>query len=378
MKHSWKINVMAFAVASVVAVAGSTALAAKGGNGGGKKPPVETSNNLSYPALFYQTAKQSGTIGTYSLGASFPTGMSYGCAAPETIGTTTYPNTSCVVDGASVVTPLSYDDCAATKCSGQTIERIYWQKNTANKWQAGYATSLVDPLPVDYVDWGDNLESRSWPVQVIRVETNTFAELTTATTRFDMWHVFGQGTNELWGVRATDPGAKPYAFSAWPFAVNVSDGVRLNIAKLANGSAICPIAPLTSPLYNPTWDSANDKWSPSWVLYDAPYTAELNIKGSYVYGYNWNLRSAVVPGEVNKAGWWRLTFYTNDGSILFDDADVPKAPPTTDLVPQPLAAAEEEGDTGPLYVPVVDTTNNLTYIDICITSTKGGGSKKPQ
>jgi hypothetical protein len=73
-----------------------------------------------------------------------------------------------------------------------------------------------------------------------------------------------------------------------------------------------------------------------------------------------------------------LTFYTSDNSILFDNAAVPKAPPTSELTPVPLAIATEEGDTGPLYVPVVDTTNNLTYIDICITSTKGGGSKKPQ
>jgi hypothetical protein len=306
--------------------------------------------------------------------------MSYGCAVPETIGTTTYPNTSCVVDGAPVVTPLTYVECADTKCYGQTIERIYWQKNALNKWQAGYATSSL-ALPVDYVDWGDNLESRSWPVQVIRVETNTFADLAAATTRFDMWHVFGQGTNELWGVRATDAdAAAPYAFTAWPFAVNVSDGVRLNIAKLVNGQATCPTAPSSTPPYapsTPTWSADDQAWIGTWVLYDAPYTAELNIKGSYVYGYNWNLRSAIVPGDVNKAGWWRLTFYTSDGSILFDNADVPKAPPATDLVPQPLAAAAEEGETGPLYVPVVDTTNNLTYIDICITSTKGGGSKKP-
>lgn len=372
MKHSLKFNAIAFAVASVVA---GSALAAPPP---GKGPPVggETSNNLSYPALFFGTPKQTGVIGSYSLGASFPTGMSYGCAAPETIGTTTYPNTSCVVDGASVVTPLTYDECAITKCSGQDIERIYWQKNALNKWQAGYATSS-SALPVDYVDWGDNLESRSWPVQVIRVETNTFADLDPATTRFDMWHVFGQGTNELWGVRANDPDAEPYAFTAWPYAVNVSDGARLNIAKLANGQATCPTVPPATPPYNPIWNPTDRVWTGTWVLYDAPYTAELNIKGSYVYGYNWNLRSAIVPGDVNKAGWWRLTFYTSDNSILFDDADVPKAPPTSELIPAPLASLEE-GETGPLYVPVVDTTNNLTYIDICITSTKGGGSKKPK
>jgi hypothetical protein len=40
------------------------------------------------------------------------------------------------------------------------------------------------------------------------------------------------------------------------------------------------------------------------------------------------------------------------------------------------AAAEEEGESGPLYQPVVDLANQLTYIDICISEgTRGGGGK---
>lgn len=382
-------------VAVVALCAAPLALAAPPPGKG--KPPVETSNNLSYPTLFYGTAGQTGVIGSYTFDALFPSGMSWGCLKPEVIGTTTYPNTSCVDDEAPVVTPVSPAACVAPggKCEGfeyinggpddpniPNLEPIYWQKNPANAWQAYYLGSGALALPVDYVDWGDNLESRTWPVQVIRVETNTFSTLVTPGVRFDVWHVFGQGTNELWGAHATS-GHAPYVYVAWPYAVNVAPAARLNIAKLVLGTSTCPTTYTPAPV-SPTWDAATSTWANTWTLYDAPYTAELNIKGSYVYGYNWNLRADVVPPNVDKSGWWRLTFYTLDGAVDFStwtaptETNNPLAPPGAPLTPAPLigpSAAEEEGDTGQLYVPVVDQVNNLTYIDLCIAATKDGGKK---
>jgi hypothetical protein len=72
-------------------------------------------------------------------------------------------------------------------------------------------------------------------------------------------------------------------------------------------------------------------------------------------------------------GWWRLTFYT-PGVVVFDNAAIPTGPPTLPpAVPLTLSLlAEEEGDA--LYRPVIDTVNNLTYLDICIKSS-GGGKK---
>ena len=221
-----------------------------GGQGGGRPGGEESTTSLSYPANFYGNALQSGTIGSAVLDGVFPTSMSYGCAIPETIGTTTYPNTSCVDAGG---VPLPYASCVA-KCGTAPVERIYWQKNVSNKWQAGYNWSPNDTpkplLPAEYIDWGDNLEGKTWPVQVLRVETNTFSTLPTTNPggvnprfRFDIWHVFGQGINELWGVHATDatPPA-PYSYvntladtANWPYGVNVTPTARLNIAKLAAG-----------------------------------------------------------------------------------------------------------------------------------------------
>ena len=77
-------------------------------------------------------------------------------------------------------------------------------------------------------------------------------------------------------------------------------------------------------------------------LYDDIYTAELNIKGSYVYGYNWNLKSDEVKPEIGKAGWWRLTFYTSDNSLDFGSWQNPSpevntlAPPADPASPAPM------------------------------------------
>ena len=373
--------------------------------GSGHKPPVETTMNLSYPANFYGTSLQTGIIGSFKLGAVYPNGMSYGCLIPETIGTTTYSNTSCVdTTGA----PQDYETCVARCIDPATsqpvpVEPIYWQKNASNTWQAGYTSSGSTPLTVSYIDWGDNLEGKTWPAQALRVETNTFSEFPPfvdgtlladdPAARFDVWHVNGQGTNELWGVHATsaDP-ALPYLFFNadsnvyWPYAVNVSASARLNIAKLDGGPATCPVTgtgATQSPFRdanNLVWDPVGSIWRGAAYTMDILYGAELNIKGSYVFGYNWDLRKLSVPQDVNKAGWWRLTFYTRDHSIDFStwkspaDAGVNTlAPPTVTATVGTLSAIEPAAETGLLlYVPQVDSVNQMTYLDICISASKGG------
>ena len=56
------------------------------GPGGGGKPPVETSNNLSYPIIELTSGGASGTIGAASSSVApgtFNSNFAYGC--PETI-----------------------------------------------------------------------------------------------------------------------------------------------------------------------------------------------------------------------------------------------------------------------------------------------------
>lgn len=390
----WKAVALALGLAGAASI---TVYAAPGGSGngqgGGNKPPVESSNNLAYPAIFTGTGVTlSGTAGAWALDGVFPTSKSYGCSKPETIGTSTYPNTSCV---SATGAPLGYDACVAGPCAGYAVDAIYWQKSPDNVWQAETLGPNLKPQFVDYVDWGDNLESVSWKTSsVIRVETTPFtalpADSLTTLLGFQMWHVFGQGPDEIWGVRGNGPDiVDPHVYDS-PYAILHSPAARLNIAKLVNGSAACPTTgSVPPPNVSTTWTKGvlAGSWSSLYTLRDTPFTAELNIGGKFVYGYNWQLQRDAVPTNVAKAGWWRLTFYTENNSdslldsIVFDDAAIPTtAPPLAPAYLPVQQATRTRGisilsDTGPLYMPKVDPANNLTYIDICIVEGKSGGKK---
>lgn len=395
------------------------------GRGGGNKPPVEAVNNLSFPAVY--TGGLTGAAPSWNVpGGVLGETYSYGCDVPETVGTFSYPNTSCV-DALGAF--LTADQCTAVgaPCEGLPVSRIYWQKVPTNQWWAETA-GPISPVTSAYLDWGDNLESTTWSERsVIRVETTPFTSLIpwpfdatldpTAVTfcedaaafygldpllvcnvGFQMWHVLGHGPDEQWGVRATDEATPlPWLYSS-PFEIIHTYGARLHMAKLEPGTATCP-GPTTGGSTPPTgfeWDAVSEP--PVWhadggdacTLRDIPYTAELNVGGKYVYGYNWMLgrdetSSACGPGWL-KTGWWRLAFYAPAGEVVFDPAYPvvePLSPPpgVTALprqVPLLLMLAEEEETEGPLYRATIDYDNNLTYIDICIGTRPGGGGGKPR
>ncbi len=114
-----------------------------------------------------------------------------------------------------------------------------------------------------------------------------------------------------------------------------------------------------------------------------PYSAELNIQGKYVYGYNWNLKT-FNAGGYDKAGWWRLTFYADD--VDFDVGTIIGPPPVPAATPNlPLLTMASFGDIEPaaetegrLYVARVrGAPDYLTFIDVCISAARGGGGRKP-
>lgn len=374
----------------------SMALAAKGvrgpgGGGGGAGGGEETvvGNNLSYPAIL---TSQPGKAYTPFAGTSFV----WGCDRPSG----DYPNTACVdASGA----PLTPDACVAEggPCNGftvATLERIHGQKTTGNTWSAdtagveiaGTAVTGIS-VPASYLDWGDSLESTTWKTNsIIRVETTPFADVTkltftglpstTTLLGYQMWHIFAQGPDEQWGVRVINDGTAPYTYQSQNPIIYTTDA-RLNITKVASTpGGICPadgVKPAGYP--TPIWNisSGIGTWSGTTELRDISFTPELNVGGKWVYGYNWQLRRDVFQ---NKAGWWRLTFYSPSRAVAFDQlipvtTTAPLIPTAT--VGYPTASAISiAAETGPLYVPVVDYGNNLTYLDICITEqtgNKGGG-----
>jgi hypothetical protein len=367
--------------------AGATALAAAPpdvGGGGGEEGETAT-NHLSYPAVNTEgpavTNSFSATVDT--LGVTY----SFACNKPETVGTTTFPNTSCVTtDGSKFLTA---SECTATgaACEGLPVERIYWQKVASNVWTAATASSTL-PVKAEYVDWADNLESVTWKTtSVIRVETTPFAaDLVPTLTGYQMWHVFGKGTDESWGVRTTLD-KLPYTYQS-PFAIIYTSKAKLNITKVSGADRSCDAG---GSGYTGTWDDYLG-WMGlgSWKVSVIDYTPELNVGGKYVYGYNWNLRS--LNTSVDKAGWWRLTFYTTNDIVDFSTFLVTDgtryAPPDLSIYPPsptsvtPAFAAiapaaedggEEGGEEGGAYTPVVDPVANITYIDICLSEGTGSG-----
>jgi hypothetical protein len=342
------------------------------------------SNNLSYPAVFTgDPMVLRGVDGQYALVGALGDGWSLGCAAPETIDSFSYPNTSCVDERGAA---LSYEACALGPCVGQAIERIYWQKSDS-VWQAETDRG-AGRVAAHWIDWGDNLESQTWGItSVVRVEVTPFLGLGAPKTGFQMWHVFGQGPSELWGVHATDAEPPvPYVY-AGPQATVHTGGARLVLTKLEAGVGDVRVPP----------DPAAFGWTGSgWTgaaenVLVAP-GAELNIGGKVVYGYNWNLKKWAMTSAATKAGWWRLTFFDADARVdvlgaccTGEEGEVCEPAPTCTMMVAPpapgtpppeaalLAAPEEgEGDTGPLYAPAVDAERDLTWIDVYIQDRQRG------
>lgn len=419
---------------------GGGALAAKGGN---LVPPDEgeetAGNNLSYPAVLIDGNSTSPDFTVNGIEEALGATYSYGCVGAETIDGFSYPNISCVhVDNGALVYE-SADVCegAGGKCYGNSVDRIYWQKEVDNQWSSQItgvpSASASAPVPVRYVDWGDSIEVVSWnETSVLRVETQPFADLgqdplaeipvsdLQTQLGFQMWHVSGQGTDEQWGVRVRENGGQrdfPYAYRS-PFAIINAGTAQLYLSKLFTTPAddathFCPdttsgdVAPVYPEDYDKElllWEGANFQWtgtgwSDACNFSSVPYTIEQSVSGKFVHGYNWRMR--YIPSsfscngyEYAKTGWWRLTYVpaknidgTTERMQFMDNAvttapAVPSSSPTDpdDLatipgtIEEPLPVVADVT----LYSPVVDAVNNLTYIDICIvkkTKSGGGGTR---
>ena len=412
----WRAVALTAITIGTMSLAG-TALAAKGGTQG---PPTggETGNNLSLPAV--QTESVISIDANWAVPAEPVLGVhySYGCDIPESVGQFSYPNTSCVDDPENPAIYFDAEQCtdgiAPSPCAGYPVFKIFWQKVEENEWWADDDGISPDPGHVAFVDWGDALEAVSWSdYSVIRVETQpysttipgfdpTLGTCADATTNpagdcklgFQMWHVSGQGITEHWGVRATEDDIS-FNYDS-PFQIIKSTNARLNLAKLVEEDAVCS-QPGGNPgdLPPPAGAWTGNSWTGACTFYDAPYSVETSVGGKYVYGYNFRMRNVdltpVCGDSWLKTGFWRLTFYAPD-DVIFSDPNAPNvAPPTSPSEPRELplteftssiammsVSAESEEDPEEddrLYVPVVDTTNNLTYIDICIvgSSHDGGG-----
>ena len=274
--------------------------------------------------------------------------------------------------------------------------RAYVQKDSRNVWQASNwaPTELIN---VDFINWGDNLESVDWKItSQVRVEmvllenTNTYPGENL--TQYPMRHAFGWGITEVHGLQTdfngdivTDPAILGYTLGTQ--ATVYSDNARFTIQKLNVDEKTDER--LNSLQWEPTvgWfgEGENEGLINDPIL-NSKASAEINVKGKIIYGTTWNVRST-NDGE----GYYRLTFSLDPNENLntaFDaqtqfveDVVVVDPDAKTALSAKKAPEGDDGGDTGEdsgggKGEIVFQDGYSLTYIDILITAKttgKGGG-----
>lgn len=322
---------------------------------GFRKNETDVTNNLSFPVIWAE--------GTAKALRTPPAGLSeedvkiegeYWYVWGEDPIDPTFPIYSCL--------PVEGEDPCYPE--GEEVYKAWVQKDANNYWQAS-AASAIGPTNIDVLDWGDNLESVDWYLtSKVRTEVVLYENSEGDPFRqYSMRHVSGWGSDELHGMKTTlDDDVVPGPGTQ---ATVYSEHGRLTIQKL------------TSETPELTWDAATSSWTGDvlspvftgavWEAGDGPgfYNAEINIKGKIIYGFTWDVKRAN-----NGVGVYRLTFSFDEGN----NADLPTVLNTfftesTILAEAEVITTEEEG--GP--TPVIDPTNNITYIDVTILGNKGGG-----
>lgn len=269
------------------------------------------------------------------------------------------------------------------------LYRAYLQKDAGNEWQADSADGSSQRLAVDYLDWGDNLESVDWYTKSqVRTEVVLIQDLATPMTAYEMKHTSGWGIDEVHGLAVLDDVVQEYESTQ---ATVYSHCARLTIQKL--------LVERDDPeLANLVWDAGVGEWTnpegeslvnpaifnkPVWEAGDGPgyYSAEINVKGKVIYGYTWSVRKLNDEG----AGDYRITFFLDEScsaavpgglNTFFTDQD--GNPVTELLMPvEESTEGDDGGDTGG-GVGVIEHEKNLTYIDIRILERGGGGGGGPR
>jgi hypothetical protein len=341
-----------------------------GGRGGGGGHSTESAgNNLSFPVLWAEgvakTLRGAPGVETFDGVWWYWWGMS---ADDEPL--------SCAPDSENLTYCEDGDDNPATLPSqlpGAGAVKVYLQQDFNNEWQAQSADASLAPVNVDWIDWGDNLESVDWYTKSqVRTEIVLIQDLLAPLLGYDMRHLFGWGIDEMHGTTGVT-----YAGTQ---ATVYSHCARLTIQKLLVDRTDPALASLlwvpeegwtgagliNEPIFNMAVYNAGD--GPGY------YSAEINVKGKIIYGYTWNVR------RLNEgAGDYRITFSFDEVcgtaalNTYFTNGVTEIVLPLEEEVEEIVALEGESPGGG--GVGVLDFTNNLTYMDVRILERGGGGGK---
>ncbi len=392
----------------------AVAQAAKGG--GGKPNPELAGNNLSFPVIWAEgvTKVLPGTYGMapltsgawwYQWGTNGidPDVTPASCAPDPDEG-----NLDLNPDGL----PLCDDGVVGTVNLGLVagyppasdplpLAKAYLQKDPLNQWQAvsypapGGGTPQ-QPINVDLIDWGDNLESVDWYTKSqVRTEVVLFEDVLLGDAEEHGWpllpdygmrHVSGWGINEVHGLAATL--ASEPILGQGTMATVYSHCARLTIQKLLlerDEGALTDLVWVPGEGWAEPEGYGDDLINPAifnMAVYeggDGPgyYSAEINVKGRIIFGYTWNVRKLNDGG----AGDYRITFSFDEvcggaelNTYFAEGITAIKVPEEEPEEPAPLLAEDDGGESpGGGAVGVLRTDLNLTYIDVRILERGGGG-----
>lgn len=227
------------------------------------KPPVESTNNLSFPVIWSEGVKM--TVAGTMLNATL--------------------NVPYDITKDGIITDADMLTC------GTTMAYAYAQKTVGNTWQAENITSIA-PVIVNEIDWGDSLESVDMKVgRPIRVELTLYKLLDTPLTGYSMAMLANPSSpDEVQGACATtNPGTNETALT-YP---SLEATVYSPYGKIV-------IQKITGP---------NLVWSGTYWTGDAgtpinvSFAGELNVGGKVIYGLS---TGGWKPTEI---GDYRITFY---------------------------------------------------------------------
>jgi hypothetical protein len=272
---------------------------------------------------------------------------------------------------------------------------VYPQRDPLNDWQAD--SLLLDPavdptVDVTFVDWGDNLEAKDWYYRsIIRTETVLYQDISALPmTAYEMIWLEGLGVDEVWGSTLNTYDSND--------ATVYTGCARLTIQQLEldegesvyeivqcgvddEGEPIYCRVPIDNSVLGLTWNTATSEWEGdiigtthfNSVVWEATgsqdyeiYSAEINVKGKVIYGYNWNTR-VLSDGP----GYYRITFSMDNSNpdiqlnAVFDTTQV--------LLVEEVDGGDENNNTTGGGIAVIDYDNDLSYIDVLLLPKKGGG-----
>ena len=200
---------------------------------------------------------------------------------------------------------------------------------------------------VTWVDWGDSIESVNPKVGTpTRLEVTLYKDLDPDETGLTTMSGFvmelleyPSSPNELQGTNQETYDSR--------YATVISGAPRLVVQHLGDP------APTTN-----TW--LGSQWQFGTIVTGLSFAPELNIGGKYIYG------ASVGGWKPRDPGWYRITFYLPGSQISLLYAQIGNW--------ATLFTGPTEGTAA---TPVVDISNNLTYVDVLAVAkgTGGGGGK---